>query len=260
MQLLFPHAPLNDRVPDELCEEQFKAFRAAGATVSLFSFEALQSGSFLALTLSSEDVLYRGWMLTKGEYERLSEAAEARGARMIVSLEQYLGSHHLPNWYPNIREFTAETVVVDPAQATPTFVKNLGWEGVFIKDFVKSLKTSLGSRITDPALLPSVLEEMKRFRGHIEGGLCLRRIEDFKADSEIRYFVIKGEPFGPLASAPIPALVRQVAHRIRSPFFAIDVAERQDGVLRVVEIGDGQVSDLVGWDARRFAEIATNRF
>lgn len=52
------------------------------------------------------------------------------------------------------------------------------------------------------------------------------------------------EPFGPLVSAPLPSLVRQVAHRIRSPFFSIDVAERQDGVLRVVEIGDGAVSGL----------------
>jgi hypothetical protein len=40
-----------------------------------------------------------------------------------------------------------------------------------------------------------------------------------------------------------------------SPFFSVDVALREDGVARIVEIGDGQVSDLVGWSPERFAEM-----
>jgi hypothetical protein len=35
----------------------------------------------------------------------------------------------------------------------------------------------------------------------------------------------------------------------------VDVARREDGVERVVEIGDGQVSDLVGWSVEQFVEI-----
>lgn len=31
--------------------------------------------------------------------------------------------------------------------------------------------------------------------------------------------------------------------------------ERRDGVKRIVEIGDEQVSDLVEWTAKRFAEL-----
>jgi hypothetical protein len=48
-----------------------------------------------------------------------------------------------------------------------------------------------------------------------------------------------------------------VAHMfpIPSPFFSVDIAERQDGIFRIVEIGDGQVSDLVQWTSKRFAEI-----
>ncbi|MGD1920436.1 MAG: ATP-grasp domain-containing protein [Pleurocapsa sp.] len=38
-------------------------------------------------------------------------------------------------------------------------------------------------------------------------------------------------------------------------FFSVDVIERQDGVKRIVEIGDGQVSDLVGWTMERFIQI-----
>ena len=260
MHILFPHSPLDRRAPDELCAEQYEVLGEAGASVSLFSFEKLQAGASLELSLPPSGILYRGWMLTREEYERLSRAVEEQGARMEVRLDQYLCSHHLPNWYPRILEFTAETVIMAPADATPASVMNLGWDGVFLKDYVKSLKTSLGSRITDPALLPAVVGEMQRFRGQIEGGLCLRRIENFKAGSEVRYFVIKGQPFAPLSSTPIPAMVRKIAERILSPFFSIDVAERNDGVLRVVEIGDGQVSDLVGWEAGRFAEVLMSRF
>jgi hypothetical protein len=35
----------------------------------------------------------------------------------------------------------------------------------------------------------------------------------------------------------------------------VDVARQVDGVNRIVEIGDGQVSDLVGCSVERFVEI-----
>lgn len=50
-------------------------------------------------------------------------------------------------------------------------------------------------------------------------------------------------------------MVVECARRIKSHFFSVDVAMRSDGRLRVVEIGDGQVSDLVGWEPGRFAEL-----
>ena len=82
----------------------------------------------------------------------------------------------------------------------------------------------------------------------------MRRIERFVAESERRYFVLDGKPFS-AAGDPVPEVVEQVASRIPSPFFSVDVARREDGVLRVVEVGDGQVSDLVGWPAEAFAAM-----
>jgi hypothetical protein len=95
---------------------------------------------------------------------------------------------------------------------------------------------------------------MERFRGEIEGGLCVRRVERFVADSERRYFVLDGRAFSP-DGGPVPDVLRQVAPRIQSPFFSVDVVRREDGVARVVEIGDGQVSDLVGWSPAAFAAM-----
>jgi hypothetical protein len=41
-------------------------------------------------------------------------------------------------------------------------------------------------------------------------------------------------------------------------FFAVDVIDRKDGCQRIVEIGDGQVSGLVGWSAAYFATLWTD--
>ena len=42
---------------------------------------------------------------------------------------------------------------------------------------------------------------------------------------------------------------------IHSKFFSVDAVDRQDGVKRIVKVGDGQVLDLVGWYAERFAQL-----
>jgi hypothetical protein len=57
------------------------------------------------------------------------------------------------------------------------------------------------------------------------------------------------------ASGPIPAIVLECAKRIRSRFFSVDVVQRSDGVFRVVEVGDGQVSDIVGWTPEELVSI-----
>jgi hypothetical protein len=134
-------------------------------------------------------------------------------------------------------------------------LSDLGWKCFFIKNYVKSLKTSIGSTIEKPSDIKTVVDEMQKFSGTIEGGVCVRRVEDFISDSERRYFVINGRVFAANSEKKIPTIVEECAKRINSKFFSVDVVERRDGVKRIVEIGDGQVSDLVGWTTERFAEI-----
>ena len=130
----------------------------------------------------------------------------------------------------------------------------MGWDKYFLKDYVKSLKTSVGSVVSKPEEAAAVLSEMMRIRGTIEGGICIRRFESFRPGSETRYFVIEGLPHGPSAKG-VTDLVAECARRIHSPFYSVDVAIREDGVERVVEIGDGQVSDLVGWSVDDFSKL-----
>jgi hypothetical protein len=123
---------------------------------------------------------------------------------------------------------------------------------------VKSLKTSVGSRISRPEQVAAVVADMKQFRGTVEGGFCVRRVEEFLPDTERRYFVIEGVPHA--AEGEVPAIVHECAKRLQKRFYSVDVVRRADGPLRIVEGGDGQVSDLVGWSPERFAEVLKQHF
>ncbi len=134
-------------------------------------------------------------------------------------------------------------------------LNELGWDSFFIKDYVKSLKTSIGSIVRQPAEIHTVVSEMEQFRGTIEGGICVRRVEDLIPETERRYFVVDGRIFSAKSDVPTPEIAIECARRIDSKFLAIDVIERRDGCQRIVEIGDGQVSGLVGWPIDRFANL-----
>lgn len=242
--------------------DQVEAFEGRGYRTSV---TALGGGRRRVLPRpdNGATVVYRGWMLSPEDYSALVKLIESFGAKPLVDVDTYLAAHYLPRWYPLIAELTPETHVFPTTQGSrkredadlETELRRLGWRRFFIKDYVKSLKTSVGSVIEDPARIHTVLAEMRKYRDEIEGGVCVRRVEDLDPESEIRYFVIHGRPYGPDPSVAVPGIVNTCAERIPSPFFSVDVARRADGELRVVEIGDGQVSDLVGWAADRFAGL-----
>jgi hypothetical protein len=238
--------------------DQSQALRDAGFSTSLCPDSVIRSGRPLRNVPAGATVVYRGWMLTAPEYGRLAEAVVSASATPLTSPPQYLAAHHLPNWYPLIAEFTPETRVLAATADLEGELRALDWGPFFIKDYVKSLKTSRGSIVRDPSEIGALVSEMREFRGEIEGGLCVRRVEPFLPDTERRYFVLRGKPFSATGEAA-PPLVEQVATRIPSPFFSVDVIRREDGALRVVEVGDGQVSDLVGWPPAAFAAMWRER-
>jgi hypothetical protein len=128
----------------------------------------------------------------------LVSVIESTGPSVLTSLTEYLATHYLINWYPLITDFTPETKFYSVDDDLENQLNRLGWDGFFIKDYVKSLKTSVGSIINQPSQIKTVVAEMQKFRGTIEGGICVRRIEDFIRETERRYFVLFGRPFAAL--------------------------------------------------------------
>jgi hypothetical protein len=260
VHFLYPSDPLRTKRCDKFYAAEFNAVEAAGFSASVFSLEEFQTGSFRAFPHLPNDavVIYRGWMLSTTDYENLASVISQSGARPFTDTKIYLSAHHLPNWYSLISEFTPETRIFPTNVDLATELLSLGWNEYFVKDYVKSLKTSIGSRISTPEQAIIVASEMRRFRGTIEGGFCIRRVENFLPETEKRYFVLNSVPYS--MSGEIPSIVSDCARRIQSPFFSVDAIQRMDGMLRIVEVGDGQVSDLVGWTPARFAEILSQNY
>lgn len=253
---LFPASPLNPRMIDEAFQDQAIALKQAGFNTSVVDHDG---GRITGAMPHPEDIdatlVYRGWMMKAGEYTSYYEQMN-RYCSPITKPEQYLAAHWIPNWYPLLSNWTPNTVIVPSGGDVVAACKDLGWAKFQLKDWVKSLKTAGGSTATSPEEVPEILENMEKYRG-IEGGICIRQWENFVPGSETRYFVINGRFFGQdiAYDTRVMRLLDAIKKKISSPFWSVDIAYRTDGEYRIVEIGDGQVSDLVGWSPKRFAEI-----
>lgn len=267
MRYIYPARYGDIQLPDEMYNEEvgYIINRNVNASIVTFSFEQFQEGRFKKYgVLQKESAIYRGWMMTPEEYTRFYNDIKSCGSFLLTDPEQYRFCHYLPCWYYEIKEFTAPSFAIHNAdlqalegEDIDEALAMLKWNTTryFVKDFVKSLSSEHSSEAHNGNEVLEIGKLLKKYRGHIDGGLVVRQFEEYKPNTEIRYFVYKGRVHSP--NGAIPDMVREVAKRIslKSPFFSIDVAERKDGELRVIEIGDGQVSDIKTWKAKDFVSI-----
>lgn len=254
LHFLMPPDGLEPSLIEELFRPQAECLRQRGFRVSILRDEVFREGTSLRGVPADATVVYRGWMVRPDEYHRFEHAVQAAGAVAMTGMDTYRLTHHLPNWYATLSEFTAETVSFDAGVDLVSELARLNWGQYFLKDYVKSLKVDGGSIVSSPTDGARWVQEMLAYRDELEGGICVRRVEDFIPETECRYFVLHGQPHSP-KKQEIPQPVVAAAERIASSFFTVDVAKNVAGEWRIVELGDGQVSDLVGWTPERFAEI-----
>jgi hypothetical protein len=254
LHFVFPASPLDQRSIEPDFERQRRALADAGFSTSLVFDAMFDVGAPLVGVPAESTVVYRSWMVDPLQYERFAAAVVAAGAGLLTSAAEYRRTHYLPEWYPLLRDLTPETVFLPTDADLERELHRLGWGEFFIKDYVKSLKTAPGPIVRHPAEAKPLVEAMVRYRGTIEGGLCVRRVERFVAGSERRFFVIDRQP-ADADGSNVPEIIRAVAGRIDSRFYSVDVAQNEQGAWRVVEIGDGQVSDLVGWSENAFVKL-----
>ncbi|MDX8399027.1 MAG: ATP-grasp domain-containing protein, partial [Gallionellaceae bacterium] len=222
---------------------------------SIYSAEDFESGEFKPrppLT-QGDKVIYRGWMLTPDSYAKLQVAIESHGGKVLTSLAQYRHCHYLPEWYPICEDITPKTIILNKNTDFKSALATKEWSAYFVKDFVKSLTTSRGSVAKTPDEVTEIVSLIEKYRGQIEGGVCVRQFEDLCPETEERYFVFNHTPFS--RDGIIPDIVTTIAARIESPFYSVDIVLASNGTPRLIELGDGQVSDIKKWPANRFVEI-----
>lgn len=248
---IYPSDYFNHHEVDESFNDEMQTLKSGGHTISLLNTDNIDNP--ITEDLSGKLIVYRGWMLKLEDYFTFCRNVINAGGTLLTNPFQYQTSHHLPYWYVKIPHLTAETKVFPVCVDLECKLMELGWDSFFLKDYVKSIKTEKGSIIHNVEDTDEFIEEFIRIKGVVEGGFCIRRVEEYVPNSEIRYFVLKGEIHSP--NGKIPNIVKECSRYIINPFYTIDVARRVDGVDRVIEVGDGQVSDLVGWNIQQFLKI-----
>lgn len=255
MRILYPFNPLNSREADEPYLEEYNTLKSAGIDCSLFDVDALKNNEFNPKpTLETgESVLYRGWMLNPENYKKLAALIEKKGATPVTDYYHYLKCHHITGWYALCRQFTPESVFFANDDELEKNLLSLSWDSYFIKDFVKSNTTERGSIARSPAEAIEIVKLIEQYRGEIEGGIAVRRVEDYVDNTESRHFIMRGKLYSPTTETP--EILEAVMRLISAPFFSVDVIKRGDGEFRIVEIGDGQVSDRKSWGIKSFSEM-----
>jgi len=273
LRVLFCADPLRPGRADEHFAAQAATVRELGGHVALVDHDALMAGdadrAVRGVPRTSGPWWYRGWMMPAAAYDGLAAALQRRESALRVPPARYRLAHELPGWYGTFADVTADSDWMPwPPQVRPSpediapLVRTLGSGAAVAKDYVKSRKHEWLTAcfipdVTDLEHATSVVARMVELQDDsLNGGIVLRRYEDYRqADGrtvEARVWWVDGEPVMVTAHPDTPdlhaepelVLIRPLVQALGCPFVTTDLAQRSDGVWRVVEVGDGQVSDL----------------
>ncbi|MEU5878470.1 ATP-grasp domain-containing protein [Spirillospora sp. NPDC047279] len=267
LTVLFCVDPLHPRRVDPHFSREAAAVRDHYGEIALIDHDALQQGdvdsAVRAVPGDLGPVWYRGWMMTSEEYATLAAALKTRGAVLLTHPEDYQRAHELPGWHDTFAGLTPSSVwrplapLEDPGDLSE-LVRPLPTGPAVVKDYVKSRKHEWNEACFVPDVhnlgqLRTIVAKMIALQDQfLAGGLVVREYEEFGDGGEARVWWVDGEPVlvGPHPDSPgvePQPDVDVVAPAVRSlgcRFITTDLARRADGAWRVVEVGDGQVSDL----------------
>ncbi len=213
--------------------------------------------------------LYRGWLLSEGEYRRLYDAVLDRGDTLVVTPHQLEEAAYLPSWAPRLGDRTPPSLWTDsddPEEAYEEALETLGPPPWILKDHLKSARQRWHRACFVPAgadleAFRLRCEGLIDFRGdRFERGLVVRRFVDLAmlpyrtegrdVPDEHRIFFWNGRPVAHAPYYDVPpepvdlGRFGDLGQAIDSPFFTADVARRTDGRWIVIELNDGGCSGL----------------
>lgn len=298
MRIIFCSDYWNPLAPDTAYEAEADAAKKLGVARSLINFEALveehnaaHAVRKVAPTSSEEMAIYRGWMLKPQVYEQLYQALATKGLVLINTPAAYRHCHYLPEAYPVLAGHTPETAWLRTGldvsmDAVMEALQPFGDRAVIVKDFVKSRKhewydACYISSAADRGEVERVVTRFIQLQGaDLNEGPVFREFVEFEPltthsrsgmplTREYRLFVLDAQI---MLAAPyweegeydtedrLPLdMVREVAARVQSRFFTLDIAKCVDGTWTIIEPGDGQVAGLpASIDAEAFYQALAN--
>lgn len=276
--LLVPRDVLHPREPDGHFAAEAQAAHRLGLRVQLIDHDAVVAGDFargLRGVVEAAFAVYRGWMVTPTTYEALAGELARRSVRLRTPPDAFGRAHHLPGWYAEMSALTPRSVwtIGGDFDGLVAAAAELGSGPAVLKDHSKSEKHYWHEAMFVPDLadtehLLAVARRFLELRGAwFDGGFVLRRYEEF-APGEWRTWWVGGRCVSVTAhpdtpdTVPVSDGVGSIAGAIDAlglPFVSVDLARSAaTGELRIVEVGDGQVSDRPSTaDADRFVAAIT---
>lgn len=268
--LLVPSDPLNPRRTDEHFASEAAAARDAGWQVALVDHDALTrldaradsdaAAQAVRRVPPGRNAVYRGWMLRSEQYEQFASTLSRREVTLRTSPDQYRRAHELPGWHAALSTVTPEAAWTtdDTRSSFDRAREALGSGAAVLRDYTKSMKHYWQEAVfipdlTDAEAAWTVAARFRELRDdEFTGGFVLRRFERFEP-TEVRTWWIDGHCrlVGPHPDTPDaapetePDLTRitPLVASLELPFVTVDLVQRDDGQWRIVELGDGQVSD-----------------
>ena len=265
VMLLVPADVLAPRRPDEHFTSEAATARDTGITVALIDHDALTqpdgAGQAVARVPAGEDdTVYRGWMLNSQQYAAFAAALSQRDVTLRTTAGTYQRGHELPGWFPALAPVTPPSVWTtgDDRAGFDQACRELGPGPAVVRDYTKSMKHYWHEAAFIPDLddAPAAWQVASRFRQlrdeDFTGGFVLRRFEHFTS-AEVRTWWVNGtcalttaHPDTPGDHPPdnfSPGRAAALIAALELPFVTADFAQRDDGAWRLIELGDGQVSD-----------------
>ena len=278
MRVIFCDSVFDNKLIEPEYEKEKLSVVKNGFSTSLISHEELTDGNVaqsIKLVRASETKelgIYRGWMLTPSQYEDLYNGLLNKNIELINSPTEYTNCHYLPESYGVIEQHTPKSNWTE--QINDSTILELASQfdnnPIIIKDFVKSEKHNWEDacyipKASDQEHVKSVVKRFLELRGtSLNKGIVFRQFEEleFLTDhsisgmpltKEFRVFFYQNK----LASIfdywdegnydgekPNLEIFEELATKINSNFFTMDIAKKKNGEWIIMELGDGQVSGL----------------
>lgn len=237
MRFVYPSLPYQVRTVYPLWEPEYEWARTHGLAVGLVDVDEAKCWP-PTLATDAIPVLYRGWMHSAAEYTTLGQLLP-----LAVPTAEYLSSHEASNWYEAVSAYTFPSCFL----TEPAPLDFSGGRQYFVKGLVKSFGAA--SVVSTQTQLDGFWQQQEIPVGT---PLFVRDFVALRPGSERRFFVVRGQALG-ADGAKLPATLQPVLAALQPRlFYSFDVAETLAGQPILVEVGDGQVSDLKEWSVAEF--------
>ena len=217
----------------------------------------------------NEKVFWLGFVPKYEAYKSVYEILKTKGLELINAPEEFSKSEYFDQFYPFIKEDSIESGIASNLVEAKKIANKLGYP-LFLKGTIQSLKKfGWENCIANSELeLIEIFNKLKSKNDFSLGKIIIRKFIELKHNEiggnsipkahEYRFFVLNekiidysyywnGEnPFRihPSELASIKRMVLKNAKKIKVPYISVDVGETVHDGWKIIEIGDGQFSDI----------------